>query len=88
MVDTSGRGMAWRIGDGEMGGRSKVVWAALMSHRLLDLVVPVVDDLGHEVAFPSFEKTGVCPHPKHEVLVFCLSVRESKIDASLTVVEK
>ena len=80
--------MAWRIGDGEMGGRSKVVWAALMSHGLLDLEVSAVDDLAHEVSVPSFEKTGVCPHPTHEVLVFCLSVRESKIDASLTVVEQ
>ena len=65
MVDTNERGGAWRIGDLEMGGRGKVMWAALLSHGLPDLVVPAMDDLRHEITLAAFEEMRIRRHATH-----------------------
>ena len=89
MVDTNERGGAWRIGDLVMGGRSKVMWAALLlSHGLLELVVPAMDDLGHEVALASCQEVGVRRHAIHEVLITGLGVRKPEVNASFPMVEQ
>jgi hypothetical protein len=89
MVDTGERGGAWRIGDGVMGGRSKVVWAALlMTHRLLDVVIPAMDHVGQQVSLASFHEMGVLSHASHEVVVTFLSVGKPEIHTSFPMVEQ
>ena len=88
MATTNGQGGVWHIVVGRMGGRSKVVGAALMTNLLLDLSVRATDDLGHEISSAGLEETSIGTHSSHEIQVLGFSGWEPEIQAPFAVAQR